>query len=132
MYGGLNLDGLPDDRPIGLWNTLTGELLASVTIKAGGGASLFDQTSALYGFHYLSMESPVSLDAGVSYTLGVLYKFSTSPGVYHSVNDIRMSPGVNYGNPVSAVSSNTLVQPTTDESSTYSEGLFGPNIRFDP
>ena len=57
-------NGLPTAMRVGVWNTSTAALLASVTAPAGTGATLVGE------FRYVDLATPVILAAGQSYTFG--------------------------------------------------------------
>jgi hypothetical protein len=116
-------DGIVDYHDIGLWDA-NQNLLASVTITPGTSSN---------GWRFLSLTSPVMLNAGENYILGASYG--------DSVDEIGISRTWEGANPTynSAVTFDTvrfddsltgLTFPTMLEYPVYL-GEFGPNMEFE-
>ena len=114
-------NGFTNSHSVGLWDT-AGNLLAQVQISAGTGDPLSGD------FRFVTLATPVTLTAGMTYVLGATYKNFDLDRLILNKNgqqatfDSEITPG----NFRQTVGSANLVAPTVVQSGS---GV-GPNARF--
>ncbi len=110
------------DVSVGIWDQ-GGNLLSSV--------SLLNANLDAYGldnqFSYAELPGSVMLSAGQQYTLGAFYTGGVLAGFGAPVTPIN---GLSFASPSLVDFGTSLAMPSLNFSSVYSNGLFGPNLRF--
>jgi hypothetical protein len=91
-------DGLVEAHRVGLWRASDGVLLGSVTVPAGTSGKLVGE------FRYVTLDSPITLQANMRYTLGAEYygadgvkadaeaDLPQGPDLWHDVNEVPDPP----------------------------------------
>lgn len=112
-------DGLSAATDVGLWDTNTQTLLASVTVPSGTAGILSGQ------FRYAGISS-VTLMPGTTYTIGAQYKQPYQSDWYQllTINNV-FAPWITYQTPAERFGS-SLAIPFNVGQSPY--GIYGPNL----
>ena len=115
--------GIYGDINVGLWNS-AGTLLSSATLAVNNFSAL--QVEGDFG--YMPLAQNVNLLAGQQYTIGAFYNGGVVAAHSSVVSPIN---GLNYVSPsLVNFAGNGLAMPTTDFSGTFTNGFFGPDLRF--
>lgn len=112
------------DIVIGIWNQ-TGNLLATTSILESNLAE-YDAES---GFSYAALSQSILLTPGESYTVGAFYSGGLLASFGAPVTPIN---GLSFATQslIDLSGASSLGIPTTSLAGTYSNGFFGPNVRF--
>ena len=112
------------DIVIGVWNQ-TGNLLATASVLQNN----IDSYESEGGFSYAALSQSIILSAGESYTVGAFYSGGLLASFGAPVTPIN---GLSFATQslVDFSGASSLAIPTTSLAPDYTNGFFGPNLRF--
>lgn len=126
-----NLDGLAREHEVGIWESATQTLVASLVVPTGTGASLEGH------FRWVDLATPLTLQPGVSYRIAGLdigasgdpHVWDTDIGFGAHVNGLTVNPAVQLGSPGTALGglATSFSFPSVTTGGTRA-ALLGPNL----
>ena len=112
--------GLADSHEVGIWDN-TGALLAEATVPSGTAGTLVDD------FRFIAI-SPLTLQAGDTYTIGAFYPSNSTDSVIG--NGSETYNGVSFVESVQTVLTTSQTFAFPDTLAAVNQGVFGPNFEF--